>query len=47
MKISEGRGKMFSKEKLMRKDKRDVYGTNFIKSDTGEIKIEGTEVCLR
>ena len=29
----------------MRKDRRDVEGTNFIKSDTGEIKIEATEVC--
>ena len=31
----------------MRKDKRDVVGTNFIKSDTGEIKVEGAEVCER
>ena len=31
----------------MRKDRRDVDGTNLIKSDTGEIKIQATEVCGR
>ena len=44
---AEGRGKMFRVAKQMRKDRRDVEGTNFIKSDTGEIKIEATEVCER
>ena len=38
---------MFRVTKQMRKDRRDVEGTNFIKSDTGEIKIEATEVCVR
>ena len=31
----------------MRKAKRDVDVTNFIKSDTGKIKVEGAEVCGR
>ena len=31
----------------MRKDKRDVDGTNFKKSNKGEIKFEGPEVCGR
>ena len=44
---AEGRGKMFRVAKQMRKDRRDVKGTNFIKSETGEIKIEATEVCGR
>ena len=35
---------MFRIAKQTRKDKRDVIGTNFIKSDTGEIKVEGAEV---
>ena len=38
---------MFGVPKQMRKDRRDVEGTNFIKSDTGEIKIQATEVCGR
>ena len=45
--IAEGRGKMFRVAKQMRKDRRNVEGTKFIKSDTGEIKIEATEVCGR
>ena len=32
---------MFRIAKQMRKDKRDVVGINFIKSDTGEIKVGG------
>ena len=47
MNTAAGRGKMFMVSKQMRKDRRDVEGTNFIKSDTGEIKIEATEVCGR
>ena len=47
MNTAEGRGKMFRMAKQMRKDRRDVEGTNFIKSDTSEIKIEATEVCGR
>ena len=38
---------MFMVAKQMRKDGRDVEGTNFIKSNTGEIKIEAIEVCGR
>ena len=45
--IVEGRGKMFIVAKQTRKNRRDVEGTNFIKSDTGEIKVEVTEVCGR
>ena len=47
MNTAEGSGKMFRVAKQMRKDRRDVEGTNFIKSDIGEIKIEATEVCGR
>ena len=47
MKTAECRGKMFRIAKQMRKEKIDVDGTNFIKSDTGEIKVEGAEVCGR
>ena len=47
MNTVEGRGKMFRVAKQMRKDRRDVEGTNLIKSDRGEIKIEVTEVCGR
>ena len=47
MNTAEGRGKIFRVAKQMRKDRRDVEGTNFMKSDTGEIKIEATEVCGR
>ena len=28
-------------------EKRDVVGTNFIKNDTGEMKVEEAEVCER
>ena len=38
---------MFRIAKQMRKDKRDVVGTNFIKSDPGKIKVEGAEVGER
>ena len=38
---------MFRISKQMRKVKRDVDGTHFIKSDTFEIKVEGVEVCER
>ena len=41
MNTTEGRGKMFRVAKQMRKDRKDVERTNFIKSDTGEIKICG------
>ena len=47
MNTAEGSGKISRIAKLMRKDKRDVVGTNFIKSDTGEIKVQGDEVCER
>ena len=47
MNTAEGRGKMFGVAKQMRKDRRDVEGTNFIKSNTAEIKIKATEVCGR
>ena len=45
MNTAEGRWKRFRTAKQMRKGKSDVDGTNFIKSDTGEIKVEGAEVC--
>ena len=38
---------MFRIAKQKRKDKRVVDGPNFIKSDTGEIEVEGTKVCER
>ena len=44
---TEGRGKMFRIAKQMNKDKSSVYGTNCIQSNTGEIKVEGAEVCGR
>ena len=44
---TESWGKMFRIAKQMRKDKRDVDGTNVIKSDTGETKVEGAVVCER
>ena len=37
---------MFRIAKQMRKDKRDVDGTNFIESVTGEIKVKGAQVCV-
>ena len=47
MNTAEGRGKMFRVAKQIIKDRRDVEGTNFIKSATGKFKIEATEVCGR
>ena len=38
---------MFRIAKQMRKDKRYMVGTNFIKSDTGGIQVERAEVCER
>ena len=44
---AEGSGKMFRIAKQIRKDKRDVVGIFFIKSDTGGIKVARAEVCQR
>lgn len=42
-----GRHKMFKLAKQMKKDKKDIQGTNFIKDDDGVIKIEEDEVAER
>ena len=41
---SEGKNKMFKIAKQMKKDHKDVQGSNFIKDETGAIKIEDTGV---
>jgi hypothetical protein len=40
----EGRHKMFKVAKQMRNSKRDVVGTNFIKDENGNIRIEEEDV---
>ena len=42
-----GRAKMFKVAKQMRRDRRDVEGTNFIEGEDGVIKVDGGEVCER
>ena len=39
-----GRAKMFKVAKQMRRDRKDVDGTNFIKGEDGVIKVDGAEV---
>ena len=41
------RAKMFKVAKQMRRDRKDVEGTNFIKREDGVIKVDGAEVCER
>ena len=40
-----GRAKMFKVAKQMRKDRKDMERTNFIKGEDGVIKVDGPEVC--
>ena len=42
-----GRAKMFKVAKRMKRDRKDVEGTNFIKGDDEVIKVDGAEVCER
>ena len=44
---AEGRTKMLKVTKQMRRDRRDVEGTNFIKGGDGVIKVDGADVCER